>query len=634
MSDGIGHYCGISFVRLLKPVEYFREHYGSATWGLARLYLLLEKQRNRGQDGAGVGCIRLRAQMGQPFYHLKRAPGRNGIEEVFGAIGVGPHKGFNGRAAETEAGHETLADFTSELYLGHVRYGTDGENNDRTCHPQVRHSNWPSRTLMLVGNFNLTNSPDLFEELIGYGQHPVAVIDTMTIMEKIGHFLDRENDRLYHLHGPDGAERLTGQDLATRIGQELDLVRVLRKATRRWDGGYAIAGALGHGDSFVCRDPVGIRPCYYLQHKDYLAAASERAALVGAFETTPDEVKELPPGHCIVVKRDGRVLCEPFVEEHEIESTPTKACSFERIYFSRGNDAYIYQERKHLGRNLAKRALDAVHWEVEKTVFSFIPNTSETAFLGLISEAGRLTRVRQAEELAPRLAKGEITAEELAAAMTPKVRLEKIAHKDQKLRTFITEDADRGTLVSHVYDVTPGIVGPDDSLVVVDDSIVRGTTLRDSVISMLARLNPKRIVVVSSAPPICYPDCYGIDMSQLEKFVAFQATLALLRERGEGGAHRGCLQQVQGPARLAPRPAREPRAPPVRADQPRAVGAEDRGALAAEAIALEGRTDHSLPDDRGPARSPARAPRRLVLHRRLSHAGRVSRAEHLLPQRP
>ena len=531
MSEQIGHFCGIAMVRLFHNTEWFREHYGSATWGLARLYLLMEKQRNRGQDGAGIACVHLDARMGEPFYHLKRAPGRTAIDEIFASLGMSP--GQNRENNYCDQPGESTDSYTAELYLGHVRYGTDGDNTASTCHPQVRHNNWPSRTLLLAGNFNLTNSADLFRELIGYGQHPIAMIDTVTIMEKIGHFLDRENDRLYHLHGPDGEKGLTGQDLAKKIGADLDLANVLQKATRRWDGGYTIGGLLGHGDAFVCRDPAGIRPCFYIQQDDYFAAASERAALVSSFDVSPRTVKELQPGHCLIIKRDGRVINKPFTEAERLRATPRKSCSFERIYFSRGNDPDIYRERKLLGKNLARRTLEAVDWDTEHTVFSYIPNTSETAFYGLVEEAEKLSAEHEISLLTERQAGKDINLQDVMDLVPPRLRVEKIAHKDQKLRTFITEDADRSTLVSHVYDVTPGVVRHDDSLVVVDDSIVRGTTLRESILAMLAKLNPRRIIVVSSAPPIRYPDCYGIDMSQLDKFIAFQAALSLLRERGE-----------------------------------------------------------------------------------------------------
>ncbi|MCK4871529.1 MAG: hypothetical protein KAS72_02275 [Phycisphaerales bacterium] len=553
MSDRIGHHCGIALVRLLKSPEHFRRHYGSAAWGLARVYLLLEKQRNRGQDGAGIACVNLDAKMGEPVYRIKRAPGRDAIDTIFSSFGAGPQAGFNepGRLTADDQESATLADFTTHLYLGHVRYGTAGDNSEHTCHPQARHSNWPSRTLILAGNFNLTNADDLFQELIGYGQHPVVVNDTMTIMEKIGHFLDRENDRLYHAHGPESAQPLEGQALAARIGEQLDLVRVLTSAAKRWDGGYVFCGMLGHGDSFVCRDSVGIRPCFYVHHEDYFAVASERAALVSVFDVSPRSVRELQPGHCVIIKRDGRVMIEPFIESARLAATPTRACSFERIYFSRGNDADIYQERKNLGRNLAERVLDAVDWDVDHTVFSYIPNTSETAFLGLVQEAERLVCMREAERMAQLVKRGEASSEEIAQLFSERLRVEKIAHKDQKLRTFIADEAYRGALVSHAYDVTPGIVGPDDSLVVVDDSIVRGTTLRDSIILMLTRLRPKRIVVVSSAPPIKYPDCYGIDMSELQRFVAFQAAVVVLRDNGEEQVleevHRRCIAQQGAP---------------------------------------------------------------------------------------
>lgn len=529
MSDPIKHECGVALIRLRQPLSYFREKYGTPTWGLDKLQLLMIKQRNRGQDGGGIAGVKTGMPVGAQYICRKRSPSADPSEEIFGEI----HEQMAARSDAAEI--ETLSDrelksryeFLCDAYVGHLRYGTHGENSLATCHPYVRHSNWPMRSLVMCGNFNLTNADEIFAKLVSYGLRPVGVSDTLTLMEKIGHFLDVEHRRLQELVVAE-EPALDGPTMTSRIGAMLDIAAVLRRASKDWDGGYVLAGLIGNGDSFVCRDPHGIRPAFYLATDEVVAVASERAALTTVFNVDPDDVRAIQPGHVLSVRADHTWDERPFVEDREI-----RRCSFERIYFSRGNDASIYQERKALGRNLARVALDATKANIANTVFSFIPNTAEIAFLGLVEEVERIVRTEAAADVCSALDAGTLTADAIKELAMLRVRVEKACHKDQKVRTFITQDGHRGDLVSHVYDITRHSVTPDDTLVVLDDSIVRGTTLRDSIVTMLSRLQPKRIVVLSSAPPICYPDCYGIDMSELGKFVAFEAAIAVRRDRNE-----------------------------------------------------------------------------------------------------
>jgi amidophosphoribosyltransferase len=430
-----------------------------------------------------------------------------------------------------------------ELMLGHLRYGTHGGRTITACHPYLRKNIVASRNLAVAGNFNLTNSKLLFEELMEYGLDPVGDSDTQVVLEKIGYYLDREHDHLAATMGPGSFRALEGRELAETVSAELDLVRVLRNASDRFDGGYVFASIVGNGDLLVCRDPAGIRPAFIYRDDAVVSVASERAALVTAFNVDPDAIEELPPAHALEVKRNGAIRIEPF-----IDPLPVRKCTFERIYFSRGNDRDIYRERKRLGANLAERVLEAIDWNIDDTVFGFIPNTAETAFAGLREEINAVLRRRNGEELWKRIEAGTVTREDVDRLIRTRARSEKVAHKDQRLRTFITHDAARRDLVSHVYDVTRGTIAEGDTLVVVDDSIVRGTTLRESIITMLSRLSPRRIVVVSSAPPIMYPDCYGIDMSQLGRFIAFEAAVSLLHDAGEADlldeVEARCLEQV------------------------------------------------------------------------------------------
>ncbi|MGI9014529.1 MAG: amidophosphoribosyltransferase [Phycisphaerales bacterium] len=530
MSDPIGHECGLACVRLKKPLDYYVDRFNDPFWGLRKLYLLMEKQRNRGQDGAGIAVARFDMPPGDAYLVRYRSLPPNPIDAVF------RHAMRHSRRLRTmlrtgtfntrDAKHKI--DFLGEVHIGHLRYGTHGGYSVKRCQPYVRRNNQPSRNLAIAGNFNMTNARELFDKLVEIGLHPVGESDTQVVLERIAFSLDQEHDRLHLAMGPGSLANLEGEQLNRLTSNDLDVARVLRKASRDWDGGYAFAGIIGNGDAFVCRDPAGIRPGFWYEDEDVVATASERSALVTAFRASPSDIREIEPAHALIMKRDGRITMEQFAEP-----LPAKPCSFERIYFSRGNDQDIYQERKTLGRTLAPRVLDAVQWDLERTVFSFIPNTAEVAFLGLTQEIEHLALQRATANTWDQIQKGTLTHAALVNAMAGRPRVEKIAHKDQKLRTFIHRTDGRADLVSHVYDITPGIVTPADTLVVLDDSIVRGTTLRDSIITMLARLEPKRIMIVSSAPPICYPDCYGIDMSQLGKFIAWEAAVSLLNQRGE-----------------------------------------------------------------------------------------------------
>ncbi|MCS6243307.1 MAG: amidophosphoribosyltransferase [Opitutus sp.] len=528
MSDKITHECGIAMVRLLKPLSYYQEKYGTPLWGFTKLFLLMEKQHNRGQDGAGVACVKSDIAPGEPYMFRDRCVKTNPLDKIFKTL-LGQ---YNEKVATGEI-HPEFAetvkkhfDFGGELLMGHLRYGTSGGYNISSCHPYFRRSPWPTRNLALCGNFNMTNTEELNRSLIAMGQHPIFATDTQAMLEKIGFFLDEEHEELFRkLRG----EGLTPEATSQRISDELDLARVITRASQKWDGGYTLCGLIGNGDAFVARDPSGIRPCWYFQNDEVIAFASERAPLMTVFDLTLDQPKEVNPGHVVVLKRNGHVSSSPFTAP-----LPRTSCSFERIYFSRGNDIEIYQERKLLGGRLADQVLKAVGYDWENTVFSFVPNTAEVAYYGLMHALREKRRDEVKKAVLAASAAGELTdalLDDLILRNWP--RGEKVVSKDIKIRTFIGQEGMRNQLASHVYDITYGSIKPGDHLVCVDDSIVRGTTLRRSILRILSRLNPKKIVIVSTAPQIRFPDCYGIDMSELGKFVAFEATVTLLKERGQ-----------------------------------------------------------------------------------------------------
>ena len=523
MSDALKHECGIALVRLLKPLEFYKEKYGTAFYGIQKMYLLMEKQHNRGQDGAGFASIKMDVNPGERYISRVRSNNAQPIQDVFAQI--------NDRINEEMASHPEYSDnvalqkenipYLGELFLGHVRYGTFGKNSIESVHPFLRQSNWMHRNLILAGNFNMTNVKELFENLVELGQHPKEMADTVTIMEKIGHFLDKEVMQLYQDCKEEG---LSKREASPVIAERLDIGKILRRSSKNLDGGYAMAGLLGHGDSFVFRDPAGIRPAYFYQDDEIVVVASERPVIQTVFNVPFEKVQEIEPGNALIIKKNGTVKMEEIL-------TPTikKACSFERIYFSRGSDAEIYQERKTLGKLILPAVLESIDQDTDNTVFSYIPNTAETSFYGLVEAAQDFLNLRKNNYILEN--KDTLTKETLQELLKVKIRTEKVAIKDAKLRTFITEDSSRDDLVAHVYDVTYGVIKPTDNLVIIDDSIVRGTTLKMSIIKMMDRLNPKRIVIVSSAPQIRFPDCYGIDMAKLEGLVAFRAALELLKER-------------------------------------------------------------------------------------------------------
>jgi len=520
MSDRLTHECGLAFVRLRKPLHYYQERYGDAAWGLRKTFLLMQKQYNRGQDGAGLGVVKFDMPAGEQFLLRVRSDKHNAIERIFDVITEDTEQLHEAITPETEMEAKRSCRFLGEVYLGHLRYGTHSGNSMAMCHPFVRKSNVASRNIALAGNFNMTNSSELFQNLISYGLDPVGDNDTQVILEKIGHFLNNEHERLIKKH-----KNLTGRELAETISKELDLSRMLRKAAQYWDGGYVFASLVGNGDAFICRDPAGIRPAFMYVNDEVVACASERGALANVFNVEPDEIQQVKPGHIVVIKRDGTIEDTEFTPPLEL-----RQCSFERIYFSRGNDPLIYNQRKRLGANLAPRILKVLGDDIDRSFFSYIPNTAETCFLGLLEAVGGALRSIEADVIWDKIQDGSVSREDLSKLNHTRVQTELIAHKDQRLRTFITHDAARRDLVAHIYDITRGLIEKDDTLVVVDDSIVRGTTLRESIITSLSQLNPKRIVIVSSAPPIMYPDCYGIDMSQIGKFIAFEAAIALTKD--------------------------------------------------------------------------------------------------------
>ncbi|WP_396209773.1 amidophosphoribosyltransferase [Flavobacterium sp.] len=523
MSDAIQHECGIALLRLKKPLEFYKEKYGTAFYGVQKMYLLMEKQHNRGQDGAGLASIKLDVNPGERYISRIRSNDPQPIKDIFAQI--------NDRIARELEEHPEYANdvalqkqnipYLGEVFLGHVRYGTFGKNSIESVHPFLRQNNWMHRNLIVAGNFNMTNVKELFQNLIDLGQHPKQMADTVTVMEKIGHFLDDEVTELYKQCKLEG---YTKQEASPVIGDRLNIQRILERASRNFDGGYAMAGLLGHGDSFVLRDPAGIRPAYFYEDDEIVVVASERPVIQTVFNVSFEKIQELDPGSAIIIKKNGSVSVQ------EVR-TPLlkKACSFERIYFSRGSDAEIYKERKALGKLIFPSVLKAIDNDTDNTVFSYIPNTAETSFYGMSEAAQDFLNQRKAQAIIEQ--KNNLTEASLQELLSVKIRTEKIAIKDAKLRTFITEDSSRDDLVAHVYDVTYGVVKPTDNLVIIDDSIVRGTTLKQSIIKMMDRLQPKKIVVVSSAPQIRYPDCYGIDMAKLEGLVAFRAALALLKER-------------------------------------------------------------------------------------------------------
>ncbi len=524
MSEVIKHECGIVLIRLLKPLSYYEEKYGTPLYGLNKLYLLMEKQHNRGQDGAGVAVIKLDMPPGSKYISRERSNSSQPIKDIFEKIYQPFHeleRMYPGRPFKADWLKQNLP-FVGEVLLGHLRYGTHGENTLETVHPFLRQNNWMTRNLVLAGNFNLTNVDDLFNQLVSLGQHPKEKSDTVTVQEKIGHFLDEENQRIFDKYKPEG---YSNRQLTEIISRELDLQRILHRAARDFDGGYTMVGMIGNGDAFVMRDPNGIRPAWFYASEEVVVAASERPAILTCMNVSARNLQEIPPGHALVVKKDGSVNLPEI-----LKSRKRTSCSFERIYFSRGTDPDIYRERKRLGQLLMPRILKEVDYDLEHTVFSFIPNTAEVAFFGMLEALDKWLTGQQAEALKN---PGKLSKEQILKILERKVRIEKVAMKDVKLRTFITQDQSRDELVSHVYDITYGSVVPhEDNLVIIDDSIVRGTTLQQSILSILDRLEPKKIVVVSSAPQIRYPDCYGIDMSRLGEFVAFRAAVSLVKKRG------------------------------------------------------------------------------------------------------
>ena len=542
MSDALKHECGVAMLRLLKPLEFYKEKYGTSFYGLKKMYLLMEKQRNRGQDGAGMANIKLNTPPGKRYISRKRSTTENPIQDLFAQI--------NKRFIDLEESNPKKLDdinwlknnmpFTGELFLGHLRYGTYGGNSIEQCHPFLRQNNWKTRNLALAGNFNMTNVDELFGQLTDLGQHPKEKSDTVTIIEKIGHFLDEENINIYQKY----KEKLSKKEISKKIEQEIDIQNILSNSSKHWDGGYVMCGLFGHGDAFALRDPNGIRPAYYYCDDEVVVVASERPVIQTAFNVLQDKVKEIDRGHALIVKKDGKVSIKEV-----LKPLPRKACSFERIYFSRGNDKDIYNERLNLGRQIFNKVLRAIDKDLKNTVFSYIPNTAEVSYFGMVQEASNYLNTVKSEKLKSLGSNPKI--DEINKIMDISPRAEKIAIKDAKLRTFITSDVNRDDLVAHVYDITYGKVSSTDNLVMIDDSIVRGTTLKHSIIRILDRLGPKKIIVVSSAPQIRYPDCYGIDMAILGDFIAFQAAISLLKEKKKEGVidsvYKKCKAQIDLP---------------------------------------------------------------------------------------
>ncbi|MCC5922925.1 MAG: amidophosphoribosyltransferase [Crocinitomicaceae bacterium] len=540
MSDAIKHECGIALLRLKKPLEYYVDKYGTAFYGLNKLYLLMEKQHNRGQDGAGVANIKFDMKPGERYISRLRSIDPKPLQDIFDHI--------NSRFKEIESVQpEKLKDveflkrnagFTGELFLGHLRYGTFGKNSVESCHPFLRQNNWMTRNLVVAGNFNLTNVDELFDVLLNIGQHPKEKSDTVTVMEKIGHFLDVENEELFQQYHAQG---YNNKEISAKIADNLNIPNILKRASEDWDGGYAMAGLLGHGDAFVLRDPSGIRPAFWFEDDEVCVVTSERPVLQTAFNLKREQIQELKPGHALIIKKNGKVS-----EQLINEPKTLKSCSFERIYFSRGNDYDIYNERKELGKRLVPQILKSIDFDIDNAVFSFIPNTAEMSFYGVMKGMEKHLNEEKKQAI---LALGDsITEKELSDILARRARFEKIAIKDAKLRTFITQDDSRDDMVAHVYDITYGTVNRGvDNLVVIDDSIVRGTTLKQSILRILDRLDPKKIVVVSSAPQIRFPDCYGIDMAKMKDFIAFEAAIELLKQSNRAyiidEVYRKCKEQ-------------------------------------------------------------------------------------------
>ena len=525
MSDAIKHECGIAHIRLLKPLEFYKKKYGTAFYGINKMYLIMEKQHNRGQDGAGFASIKLDMRPGERYISRIRSVAQQPIQDIFSQINDRINSVIESYPKITSniSSNKNQIPYLGEVMLGHVRYGTFGKNSVESVHPFLRQNNWMHRNLILAGNFNMTNVRQLFNNLVELGQHPKDYTDTITIMEKIGHFLDYAVYKLYKKLKKEGYNKI---ECSSIIADRLNIKKILKKASKDWDGGYTMAGMIGHGDSFVFRDPSGIRPAYYYIDDEVVVVASERPVIQTVFNVDFNSVHELPPGSAIISKKSGETKISEILKPKD-----RLACSFERIYFSRGSDAEIYKERKLLGKLLVPEVLKEVDYDFKNTVFSFIPNTAETSFLGMIESVEEFLNLRKTDAILK--GRRSLSAKKVTQILSERIRIEKIAIKDVKLRTFITEDSSRDDLVEHVYDVTYGVINSNDNLVIIDDSIVRGTTLRKSILKMMDRLSPKKIIVVSSAPQIRYPDCYGIDMSNLEGLIAFQAALSLLKEAGQ-----------------------------------------------------------------------------------------------------
>ena len=534
MSDQINHECGIALIRLLKPLEFYQKKYGTINYGINKMYLMMEKQHNRGQDGAGFASVKLNATPGEKYIHRKRSAGKQPIQEIFQEI----NKEIYDQSLNKSADNNTP--YLGQLMLGHVRYGTFGKNNVESVHPFLRQNNWKHRNLIVAGNFNMTNNQELFDNLVKLGQHPKDKADGITVMEKIGHFLDDAVSKIYRKLKKEGVGKMEASGL---IEKRLKISKILKKASKDWDGGYAMAGLIGHGDAFFLRDPAGIRPAYYFKNEEVVVIASERPVIQTVFNVEFDKVKELDPGKSIIIKKSGN-----FSVEDVLPATEKKSCSFERIYFSRGSDAEIYNERKELGKLLFPKILERLKGDLVNTVFSYIPNTAETSFYGLVQEVQDYMHKQAIREIVDN--KDKITPKRLDQLLSNKPRIEKVAVKDAKLRTFIADDINRNELVAHVYDITYGSLKKTDNLVIIDDSIVRGTTLQKSILKILDRLNPKKIIVVSSAPQIRYPDCYGIDMARMEDFIAFRAVLELIKESKKDllyKTYKECLEELKLP---------------------------------------------------------------------------------------
>ncbi|MFP3859947.1 MAG: amidophosphoribosyltransferase, partial [Bacteroidales bacterium] len=525
MSDQIKHECGIALIRFLKPLEYYQAKYGSWMYGLQKLYLLMEKQHNRGQDGAGITSLKLDTKPGEKYIHRYRTNEASPIKKIFDKV--------NKEHLKIQEHHPELLNdptwckshlpFAGEIYLGHLRYGTFGQNNIEYVHPVMRENNWKSRNLILAGNFNLTNVDELFNKLLSLGQHPKDFSDTVTVLEKVGHFLDEENQLLFRQYKNEG---FSNKEISPLIENNISINKILQESSKDWDGGYAVAGIIGHGDAFVMRDPWGIRPAYYYYDDEIAVVTSERPVIQTVMNVPGENIHEIDPGKALIIKKDGSISHDEIRVPQE-----RKSCSFERIYFSRGSDKDIYQERKKLGELIIPTVLKTINYDLDNTVFSFIPNTAETAFYGMIRGLEKYQVQQQKKKILEE--KDNLTDDKLENILSKNIRVEKIAIKDVKLRTFIAQESGRKDLVGHVYDITYGTVKKNiDNLVIIDDSIVRGTTLKESILQILDRLEPKKIVIVSSSPQIKFPDCYGIDMAKLSNFIAFQAAIALLKERG------------------------------------------------------------------------------------------------------